>query len=333
MKMFKSILVLLCTSGLLWPLATLAQPFSRVDIQPLDPAFFIPKRHEGRTYFITGGARGIGAASAQRLAREGARVLIFDVLATEGKATVEKIRQEGGQAEFVQGDVRSTLDLDRAVKVALHKFGAINGALNAAGVMAALPPNATLEYDQQKHLLPSPVAEASDEYFDTLMAVNATGIFKSMRAQLGPMLRQGKGGSIVNICSIAGLTGLAHSSAYVASKHACNGLTRSAAVDYAAHGIRVNSVNMSATETAMTDMAFQFVKASSQVQPQTLDPAGRPAVSMARSKTMSLLALADSQHRQATVWEQAAMICFLLSDEASNLTGGLFATDGGWTAY
>ena len=320
-------LALFALSGALLASPAFAENYPRVDIKPLDPAYFIPKRHEGRTYLITGGARGIGGASAIRLAREGANVVIFDVLAKEGNETVAQIRKEGGKAEFVQGDVRSSKDLQKAVELAVKTYGALNGALNAAGVMAATAPDAVFDYQKQKKQMPTPIAEAGDEYFDTLMEINATGVFNSMRAELQPMLKQGKGGAIVNICSIAGLTGLAGNPAYVASKHACNGLTRNGAIDYAPYGIRVNSVNMAATETAMTDMAIKFVKEASK------ENVGSSVPNMGRTKTLSLLAYADSKNRQSTVWEQAAVICFLLSDEASNLTGGLYATDGGWTAY
>jgi NAD(P)-dependent dehydrogenase (short-subunit alcohol dehydrogenase family) len=327
MHKLKNYLITLLITSAITAAPLSAQGYKQVDIKPIDPSYFIPKRHEGRTYLITGGARGIGAASAIRLAREGANVVIIDVLAKEGAETVALIRKEGGKAEFVTGDVRNNADLQKAVDLALAEFGEINGALNAAGVMAAMAPDAPFDYRKQKDLLPSPIAEASDEYFDTLMDVNATGVFKSMRAELRPMLKQGKGGAIVNICSIAGLTGLAGNSAYVASKHACSGLTRNGAIDYAPYGIRINSVNMAATETAMTEMATEFVKAASK---EATDP---DAINMGRIKTLSILAFADSKKRQATVWEQAAVICFLLSDEASNLTGGLYATDGGWTAY
>jgi NAD(P)-dependent dehydrogenase (short-subunit alcohol dehydrogenase family) len=319
-------LLSLATAFLAVPVAA-QNNYKQVDIKPIDPAYFTPKRHEGRTYLITGGARGIGAASAIRLSREGANVLIFDVLAKESAETVALIRKEGGKAEFVQGDVRNNADLKKAVDLAVSTYGGLNGALNAAGVMAAMAPDASFDYQKQKSLLPSAIADAGDEYFDTVMDINATGIFKSMRAELQPILKQGKGGAIVNICSIAGLTGLAGNAAYVASKHACSGLTRNGAIDYAPYGIRINSVNMAATETAMTDMAMKFVMAAGK---ENKNP---EAVNMGRTKTMSLLAYADSKKRQATVWEQAAVICFLLSDEASNLTGGLFATDGGWTAY
>lgn len=327
MNMFRKPLICLFMASAMIAAPLSAQNYKQVDIKPIDPSYFIPKRHEGRTYVVTGGARGIGAASAIRLAREGANIVILDVLGKEGADTVAQIRKEGGKAEFVKGDVRNNADVQKAVDLAVAKYGELNGALNAAGVMAAVAPDAPFDYQKQRALYPSPMAEAGDEYFDTLMDINATGLFKSMRAQLRPMLKQGKGGAIVNICSIAGLTGLAGNPGYVASKHACSGLTRNAAVDYVPYGIRVNSVNMAATETEMTALAMKFVSAASK------ENAGSTVPNMGRAKTMSMMAYADSNKRQATVWEQAAVICFLLSDEASNLTGGLYATDGGWTAY
>jgi NAD(P)-dependent dehydrogenase (short-subunit alcohol dehydrogenase family) len=179
------------------------------------------------------------------------------------------------------------------------------------------------DYDKQKDLLPAPIDAATDKYWDNVMDVNATGTFKSMRAVLKQLLVQGNGGAIVTVGSIAGLTGLAGNPAYVASKHAVNGLTRNAAIDYAPYGIRVNSVNMAATVTPMTDKAFEYVK----------EVKKRGIQGMGGAKTESLLMMNDSRHRMATVWEQASVILFLLSDEASNLTGALYPTDGGWTAF
>jgi len=153
---------------------------------------------------------------------------------------------------------------------------------------------------------------------------NVAGVFRSMRAEIRQMIEQKRGGAIVNVGSIAGMTGLAGNPAYVASKHAVNGLTRNAAVDYAPYGIRVNSVNMAATDTPMVARAGQLVAASMK---ETTGP------TMGRVKTQSLLAYADSTHRSATVGEQVSMMLFLLSSEASNFTGGIYATDGGWTNY
>ena len=138
------------------------------------------------------------------------------------------------------------------------------------------------------------------------------------------MIAQGCGGAIVNIGSIAGLTGLPGNPAYSASKHAVIGLTRNAAIDYAAHGIRVNSVNMAQTDTPMVFRACEFVKWAME------QGAGS---SMAGAKSQSLLQMADPDQRGSTPWEQAAIILFLLSADAANLTGMAMATDGGWTAY
>ena len=145
-----------------------------------------------------------------------------------------------------------------------------------------------------------------------------------MRAELRQMVEQGRGGSIVCIGSIAGIIGLAGNPAYVASKHSVTGLVRNAAIDYAAFGIRVNSVNMAQTATPMVARAYEFVKHQVAL--------GKGS-SMASAKSQSLLSLADPEHRGATPWEQVGMILFLLSDEASNLTGAAYATDGGWTTY
>ena len=304
---------------------------ARRDITPLADDFFVPNRFKGQTVLVTGGARGIGRMSAIRAAREGANVVIADVLEKEGNAVVAEIRALGAKAIFVRTDVRSTADCDRMVAETVKAFGSLDVALNAAGVMDAVPPADAVDVERQRSLIFAPIHEATDEYWQTTLDVNATGIFKSMRAELRQMLKQGRGGAIVNIGSIAGLTGLAGNPAYVASKHAVTGITRNAAIDYAPYGIRINSVNMAATETPMTDAAFKKVRAV-QVE-RAADPALAGMPNMGMLKTQSLLMFADSKNRMSTPAEQAAVILFLLSPEGSNITGAVWATDGGWTAF
>lgn len=295
-----------------------------VDIAPTDPAHCIAGRFRGQTLFITGAATGIGAATAIRAAREGANIVGLDRKGAELERTMEQITSEGHAAIAIHGHVAESGVCDHAIDEAVRVFGGVDLALNAAGVMDGGDPAQPLQVQQQRHLLPNPIHNATDDYWEAVLAANLTGVFKALRAELRQLVQQGRGGAIVNIGSIAGLTGLGGNPAYVASKHGVTGLTRQAALDYAPYGIRINSVNMAATQTPMTDRAYAFV--------QEISQAGA-ASPTAMLKTKSLLMASDSHHRMATVWEQGAIILFLLSAEASNLTGGTFATDGGWTTY
>jgi NAD(P)-dependent dehydrogenase (short-subunit alcohol dehydrogenase family) len=295
-----------------------------IDITPIDPDYSIPNRFQGKTLLVTGVATGIGAATAIRAAREGANVIGLDRKEKELNTAISQIKSEGHQAIAILGNVTETEVCDRAVAEAVRLYGGLDMALNAAGVMDGGDPALPLNFDGQRDLLPNVLHQATDDYWEAVLATNTTGVFKSMRAELRQMVSQGKGGSIVNIGSIAGLTGLSGNPAYVASKHGVTGLTRNAALDYAPYGIRINSVNMAATDTPMVARAGEFVR--------SMREAGEGG-SMGGLKTQSILMAADSQHRSATVWEQAAIILFLLSPEASNLTGCVYATDGGWTNY
>ncbi|MGQ9373604.1 SDR family NAD(P)-dependent oxidoreductase [Acinetobacter tandoii] len=302
-----------------------------LDIEAIPDNYYVPGRFDGKTILVTGGARGIGKASAIRAAKEGANIVIADVLKNEGEETIQEIRKLGKRAVFVHADVSKTTDCDRMVDIAVKNFGQIDGVLNAAGVMDGIPPDAKIDIEKQKKQLFAPIHEATDEYWNRTMAVNATGMFCSLRSELRQMVKQNNGGAIVNIGSIAGLTGLGGNPAYVASKHAVSGLTKNAAMDYAPYGIRVNSVNMAATKTAMTQAAFK--KVSELQKDRAKDPELAKIPNTSFIKSQGLLQFSDSKHREATPAEQASVILFLLSPEASNITGATWATDGGWTTF
>lgn len=297
-----------------------------VEIQPPNPDYFVADRFKGKTIVVTGCARGMGAGAAVRAAREGANVVGVDWIRDLGEKTIAEIVAAGGSATFVYGDVGETEVCERMVKTAVDSYGGLDMALNNAGVMDGVHSGEAVNYQAQKPLIFAPVHEATDEYWDRVFRTNAGGVFRSMRAELKQMVAQGRGGSILNVASIAGMTGLAGNPAYVASKHAVNGLTRNAAIDYAPYGIRVNSVNMAATDTPMVERAGILVAEAAKASKST-------GANMGRAKIFSMLAYADPNHRPATVAEQVSMMLFLLSNEASNFTGGVFPTDGGWTSY
>jgi NAD(P)-dependent dehydrogenase (short-subunit alcohol dehydrogenase family) len=297
----------------------------RRNVAKMPDDYFTPGRFAGKTVLVTGCARGMGAGAAWRLAREGAKVVGVDWLEPEGRATMDAIAAEGHATRFVPGDVGEDATCARMVETAVEAFGGIDAALNNAGVMDGVYSGEPVDYAAQKDLVFAPLHEATEAYWDAVFRTNVKGVFLSMRHELRQMLAQGRGGAIVNVASIAGLTGLAGNPAYVASKHAVNGITKNAAVDYAPYGIRVNSVNMAATDTPMIARAGALVAAQ--------NAAAGPGPAMGRIKTQSLLAYTDQNRRPATVAEQVSMMCYLLSPESGNMTGATYATDGGWTAY
>lgn len=295
------------------------------DIRPTPPDAAIPGRFAGRVLLVTGAAAtSIGGCTAVRAAREGARVACIDLKEAETSETVETIRREGGDAFALVADVSRPDEAERMVAETVARYGRLDLVLNAAGVMDGNPPTRAQDFERDGGLLPAPIHRATDDYWHAVFAANIHGVFNAMRAELRRMVEQGEGGAIVNVGSIAGLTGLPGNPAYSASKHAVVGLTRNAAIDYAPHGIRVNAVNMAQTDTPMVRRAYDFVKWA---QARGLGSG------MASAKSRSLLQAADSANRGATPWEQAAIVLFLLSDDASNVTGAAYATDGGWTAY
>lgn len=259
---------------------------------------------------ITGFATGIGRETAIRAAKEGAMLILADRKKLEGEATYQEILRMGCHAQFFNVDLTQALDVKRMVEIGTKTYGGLDVAINNAGVMGN----------------PHPVHLLDEQDLLYTMANNFTATYYCCKEELKIMIEQGRGGVIINNASIAGLTGLPGNPAYVASKHAVNGLTRNMALDYAKYNIRVNSVNPAGTDTPMVNEAMDFVKNSIQKAiANGEDPAS--AQSMAGQKTQNL------QKRNATAEEQAASILYLASDDASHITGNLFATDGGWTAF
>ncbi|MCH7997334.1 MAG: glucose 1-dehydrogenase [Chloroflexi bacterium] len=192
-------------------------------------------RLEGKVALISGGARGIGAAEARLLAREGAVVVIGDVLEKEGRQLEEEINESGGRALFTRLDVTSEEDWQRAVQLTVDTFGKLDILVNNAGI-----------------IIRAPIEQTSVETWDTTMAVNAKGVFLGTKAVL-PGMRQAGGGSIVNLSSSAGIVGSVAAAAYSASKGAVRLFTKSTAIQHARDGIRVNSVHPGPINAPMMD--------------------------------------------------------------------------------
>ncbi|TNC65384.1 SDR family NAD(P)-dependent oxidoreductase [Rubellimicrobium roseum] len=298
---------------------------NRQNIVRVPDDYFIPGRFAGKTAIVTGCARGMGRLAAVRLAREGANVVGVDWLEDEGRAVIDGIAAEGGAATFVAGDISEDAVCAEMVRVAADTYGGLDVALNNAGVMDAIFPGDEIDYATQASLTLNPIHEASDDYWHVVMRVNATGTFYSMRHELRQFLAQGRGGSIVNVASVTGLRGFGGTPSYVASKHAVNGLTKNAAIDYAPFGIRVNSVCMGTTLTPMVERAFALLSQRAQT--------GFRDTGIGMAKIRSLAELSDQKQRGSTAAEQVAVMLFLLSPESSNLTGANYATDGGFTTY
>jgi 3alpha(or 20beta)-hydroxysteroid dehydrogenase/cyclopentanol dehydrogenase len=191
-------------------------------------------RLENKVALISGGARGMGAVEARMFAREGAAVVIGDVLEEEGCRTEAEIGEAGGRCLFVRLDVSSEDDWRRAVAAAVSRFGRLDILVNNAGVLAAVN-----------------IEDTSGEAWDRMMDINAKGVFLGTKHAI-PEMRKAGGGSIVNISSVAGLIGSMVGAAYGASKGAVRLLTKATAIQYAGDGIRANSVHPGIIETPMT---------------------------------------------------------------------------------
>jgi 3alpha(or 20beta)-hydroxysteroid dehydrogenase len=240
------------------------------------------RRFDGKVVLISGGARGQGAAEARMLAAEGAKVMLGDVLEAEGRALAQEL---GAAAVFVRQDVTEEGDWARAVAAAEALGGGLHGLVNNAGIY-----------------LPRSLMETDAALFERHVRVNQFGCFLGMKAVVPAMERAG-GGAIVNISSTAGLVGSPHAFAYCATKWALRGMTKAAALDLAARGIRVNSVHPGPIDTEMLKVRTE--------------EENRARVQRVPMK------------RQGTAEEVAKLVLFLLSDDSAYMTGAELAIDGG----
>ena len=249
-------------------------------------------RLDGKVALISGGARGQGAAEAILFAREGAKIVIGDILDDEGRQTEAQIAELGGDATYVHLDVTSAVQWDAAVQTALDRYGRLDILVNNAGIGGT----------------GGGIEGATLENWDTTLNINAKGVFLGTKAAI-PAMRDSGGGSIVNISSIAGLTGITSGApAYAASKGAVRLLTKSTAIQHAADNIRCNSVHPGMIVTAMTETLLS-------------DPE--------RRKFWDDIIPMD---RLGTVDDIANGVLFLASDDSSFVTGSELVIDGGVTA-
>ncbi len=249
---------------------------------------------EGRVAVVTGAAIGIGRASALDLARAGARVVVSDLPTAEAAAaeTVRLVEAAGGRARFIPCDVSDGAQVQRLIEQTVAAYGRLDAAVNNAGIGGAEAPTGAY-------------AEAD---WDRVMAVNLRGVWLCMKHEIERM--QGHGGSIVNVASILGHVGFAAAPAYVAAKHGVVGLTKAAALDYAAAGIRVNAVCPGFIATPMLERAGLMDDPDTKAHIEGLHPMGR----------------------MGTPDEVAGIVTWLCTDAASFATGASYLIDGGYTA-
>jgi NAD(P)-dependent dehydrogenase (short-subunit alcohol dehydrogenase family) len=249
------------------------------------------QRFNGKVVAVTGGGSGLGEAICRRVAAEGALVAILDLDVAAADRVAASIKSAAGEARAYRADVTDAAGMATLLERVVTDFGALDAAVNCAGVGGPFVPS--LDYPL--------------EWWDRTLAVNLSGVFYSMRAELPQMLKQGRG-AIVNISSICGVIGQAGTAAYVATKHALIGLTKTVALEYGRQGVRVNAVGPT------------FV---------------RTPLAMAEIKDEKTWAALDARHatgRCATPEEVASLVAFLASDDAGSITGSFHLVDGGLTA-
>ena len=248
---------------------------------------------EGKAALVTGAGGGIGRATALAFAREGARVLVSDIDGGGDDETARLVADAGGTAVHFACDVTQPAEVEALVAAATDAFGRLDCAHNNAGIEGV--------YGR--------TADCDEENFDRTCAVNLKGVYLCLKAELSRMRDSGQGGAIVNTASVAGVEGAKNLPAYVASKHGVMGLTRTAALEYATRGIRVNAVCPGPIRTRMLEAIME--------ENPRMEPAMIAAVPMRRLG-------APEEIAEAVVW--------LCSDRASYVTGQGLVVDGGFTA-
>jgi NAD(P)-dependent dehydrogenase (short-subunit alcohol dehydrogenase family) len=247
---------------------------------------------EGKIVLVTGAGSGIGRESALAFAASGARVMVSDVVVEGGEETVGQIRAAGGEATFKRTDVSQRAEVEALVRQTVETYGRVDCAHNNAGIEGDM----------------APTADCTEANWDRTIAINLKGVWLCMRYEIPQMLEQGSG-VIVNTSSVAGLVGFVNLPAYVATKHGVAGLTRTAALEYAQQGIRVNAVCPGVIHTPMIDRIVGG-DAEAEAQFTALEPVGRMG--------------SPAEVAQAVVW--------LCSDAASFVTGVAMPVDGGFVA-
>ncbi len=248
---------------------------------------------KGKVALVTGGSSGIGRATALAFAREGARVAVADYVVEGGERTVKEITAGGGEAIFINADVSKTAQVEAMVNKVVQAWGRLDCAHNNAGIEGRA----------------ASLVECSEENFDRTIAINLKGVWLCMKYEIMQMLKQG-GGAIVNTASVAGLVGFRNLSAYNASKGGVVMLTKTAALEYAQKGIRVNAVCPGVIRTPMVARLIDSSPAYNERDLEQGEPVGR----MGKPEEIA----------EAVVW--------LCSDGASFVTGLPMAVDGGWIA-
>jgi NAD(P)-dependent dehydrogenase (short-subunit alcohol dehydrogenase family) len=251
-------------------------------------------RVNGKVALVTGGASGIGRATAFSFARQGAKLIIADMNAEGGQQTVHMITENGGEATFVQVDVSKAIEVEAMISKAVETYGRLDCAHNNAGIGSR--PRA-------------PLHECTEETWDRVLAINLKSVWLCMKYEIIQMLKQGSG-TIVNTASIMGLVGSwSGTAAYNASKHGVVGLTKTAALEYATAGIRVNAICPGYIQTPLIEEALTSNPAL-EAQIVARHPVGR----MGKPEEIA----------EAVVW--------LCSDAASFVTGHTMTADGGYVA-